>query len=1076
MSADRVNELYHGKIFTRESQEACRDRVHWMCAQVVGERVLDVGCSQGIASLILAREGRQVVGIDIRQEAIDQALAEVADLPPAARGNVTFQVVTPGRFPFEDHSFDSVLLGEIIEHTTRPEELIDEAVRLLRPEGRVIITTPFGVLPHPEHVRTYFLTNFLDIVRPRMAVTALEVRHKYLCCAGGPGLRQNDALLSPERLLRLSEEAFERAEWAYIDRADKRKRALDKAVADAKKADGLAAKLKEAQAGAAGAKKLSETQTILIKALGRRLSLLPAGPQREWLAARLTDLPTAGPAAAAQWLEMCQREEEAALREREARAVEAAIKPREAAMAQLQQRLARMTEADSGEKRRIESELQRVRKESEAMRAELKREKAELRRLRGRVARREQQLEYANESLRLKGEEVRYKLGDALVRAYGSPGDFVRLPGRVVGLLTEGMRRRRSRSEITDDFVPTPLPGKANVEHTPTPAQLREPKTNGSGAHAPAGKAAGVVVKDKDSDKPPLVFHAVERPIRAPRFKLRAAVIMDEFTYECFSDQCEMVRITPQNWREELEAAKPDFLFVESVWAGNGGKWKFQVSKADSVADNPLPKVAAWCREHGIPSAFWCKEDPPHFERFLPAARLFDHVFTSDANCVPHYRERLGHERIYPLAFAASPDIHHPIDSKRERPGDVCFAGTYYRNKYPERARDMELLLTPALAWGLHIYDRQADFSANDAYRFPDLFQPCVKGSLDYLEMVDAYKKYKVFLNVNSVKDSPTMFSRRVLELLACGTAVISTDSVGIRELLGEDAVALVRSEAESRETLEMLMRSPEFRERMVLRGQRRIFEEHTYEHRFVQIARTLGFDISVASRRVCVVSCTNRLQHLDNVIANYKRQHYANRELLVVLNNDAFKIDEVRARLAEIPDARVIQVPEHETLGPCLNQGIEQTDADIIAKFDDDDFYAPHYLTDLMPAFMYSDAKIVGKRSYFAYLAGQNCLTLRFPGKEHSYTKFVAGATLLIDRDIARDIRFGPEARGVDTAFQERARADGVKIYSGDRFNFTATRSPAADAHTWQISDREFLGKSKVVAFVDNYDAHVSV
>ncbi|MCA9243567.1 MAG: methyltransferase domain-containing protein [Phycisphaerales bacterium] len=1074
MSADRVNELYYGQILTRESQDACRDRIHWMCGQVTGERVLDVGCSQGIASLILAREGRKVVGIDIRQDAIDHANAEVGSLPTAAQANISFQVVTPGRFPFEDHAFDSVLLGEIIEHTTRPEELIDEAARLLKPGGRIVITTPFGVLPHPEHVMTYFLTNFVNIVRPRMAVTALEIRHKYLCCAGSPGMQQDESLLCPQRLLEMSEAAFERAEWAYIDLGAKRKRALERATKDSKKNEELAARLKEAQKLAAGCKDLTEKQQLVFKALGRRVAHLPSGPQREWLLARLTDLPNSAPKVVSQWIDLLSEQEAAETREREARAVAAALKGPTAERAQLEKRLAAMTQTATADKSRLDAEVSRLRKESEATRAELKKEKAELRRLRGRVARREQQLEYANECLRLKGEEVRYKLGDALVRAYGSPGEFARLPGRVMGLLTEGLRRRRSRSLVTDDFVPTPLPGKASVPAMPTPAQLASPRQNGS--EKSAGKPGPVVVKDKDSDKPPLVFKAVERPIRAPRFKLRAAVIMDEFTYECFSDQCEMVRISPQHWREELEAAKPDFLFVESVWAGNGGKWKFQVSKADNVPDNPLPKVAAWCRERGIPSAFWCKEDPPHFERFLPAARMFDHVFTSDANCVPHYRERLGHDRIYPLAFAASPDIHHPIDSKRERPGDVCFAGTYYRNKYPDRARDMEILLTPALAWGLHIYDRQADFSANDAYRFPDLFQPSVKGSLDYLEMVDAYKKYKVFLNVNSVKDSPTMFSRRVLELLACGTAVISTESLGIREMLGEDAVALVRSEPESRETLEMLMRSPEFRERMVLRGQRRIFAEHTYEHRFVQIARTLGFDINVTSRRVCVVSCTNRPQHLDNLVENYQRQLYSDRELLVVLNNDSFNIDEVRAKLAEVPHTRVLRVPEAETLGPCLNRAIDETEADTVAKFDDDDFYAPHYLTDLMPAFVYSDARIVGKRCYYAYLAGQNCLTLRFPNKEHGYTKFVAGATLLLDRDVARDIRFGPEPRGVDTAFQERARADGVKIYSGDRFNFTAIRSPAADAHTWQISDREFLGKSKVVAFVDKYDSHVTV
>ena len=47
-----------------------------------------------------------------------------------------------------------------------------------------------------------------------------------------------------------------------------------------------------------------------------------------------------------------------------------------------------------------------------------------------------------------------------------------------------------------------------------------------------------------------------------------------------------------------------------------------------------------------------------------------------------------------------------------------------------------------------------------------------------------AYRAYKIFLNVNSVHESPTMFSRRVFELLSSYTNVLSTPSVGITEIL----------------------------------------------------------------------------------------------------------------------------------------------------------------------------------------------------------------------------------------------------------------------------------------------------
>ena len=101
----------------------------------------------------------------------------------------------------------------------------------------------------------------------------------------------------------------------------------------------------------------------------------------------------------------------------------------------------------------------------------------------------------------------------------------------------------------------------------------------------------------------------------------------------------------------------------------------------------------------------------------------------------------------------------------------------------------MDILLRPSLDFGLDIYDRNLGLFANepDLYRFPDIYQPAIKGRLEYDDMVKAYKQYKVFLNVNSVRHSSTMFARRVFELLSCGTPVISTFSKGVIEILGQD-------------------------------------------------------------------------------------------------------------------------------------------------------------------------------------------------------------------------------------------------------------------------------------------------
>ena len=40
---DRVSERYYGEINSEDSHEATRTRIHWMCREATGKRILDVG-------------------------------------------------------------------------------------------------------------------------------------------------------------------------------------------------------------------------------------------------------------------------------------------------------------------------------------------------------------------------------------------------------------------------------------------------------------------------------------------------------------------------------------------------------------------------------------------------------------------------------------------------------------------------------------------------------------------------------------------------------------------------------------------------------------------------------------------------------------------------------------------------------------------------------------------------------------------------------------------------------------------------------------------------------------------------
>jgi hypothetical protein len=554
-------------------------------------------------------------------------------------------------------------------------------------------------------------------------------------------------------------------------------------------------------------------------------------------------------------------------------------------------------------------------------------------------------------------------------------------------------------------------------------------------------------------------------PAVPPRRALKVGAVLDEFSWSCFAHEAELVELTPSELTRHLDRGI-DLVLVESAWQGNRGAWRYKINKFEPGLGSPLEDLARQCRERGIPAVFWNKEDPVNFEVFLPAARQFPIVLTTAQEAVDHYRAELGHDGVGVLPFAAQPAIHNPIGRDSSPVARACFAGAWRGDKYASRSDDFRLLLDPLLGANLiDIYDRYANHRDRETLGFPEPYRRAVRGSLPYDEMVQAYRRYPVFLNVNSVVDSPTMFSRRVFELLACGTPVVSTASRGITELLG-DHVMIPSRPSETLDMVELMISDAVERDRRGHLGYRHIHREHTYDRRMAEILRLAGVaDPVERSPLVTVIAVSNRPQQLEHVLGSFTRQSYLERELIFVANSDQFDHGALEQRLAEIDGARLVVMPEAATLAECLNEGMDIARGDFVAKYDDDDDYGAEYLWDMMLTFGYSGAAVAGKRSYHAYVHEGDRTVLRFPGREFSYVKSVVGGTLVFDRRKTGDIRFTPVERGTDTIFLEDCVAAGLKIFSADRYNFIQHRHVDVTRHTWQISTDQFLEATVQVA-----------
>jgi spore maturation protein CgeB/glycosyltransferase involved in cell wall biosynthesis/ubiquinone/menaquinone biosynthesis C-methylase UbiE len=711
---NRVVEAYYGLMgqqFMRETQA----RIHWICRQAQGKSLLDVGCSQGIVPILLAREGFHAIGIDSSPKAIDEANRYLANEPKQVRKHVSFVNTDFLSWDHEDAKVDTVVMSEVLEHLIRPECFLETAARILPKRGRLIVTARFGINDFKDHKHTFYLLKPLRLVSKHFDVVGIEVL----------------------------------GNWLGI-------------VADRR----------------AGTDRVIETFQPTI-----------------------------------------------ALMEK----LESAVYQTE---------------------RTLRDELSLTRKK----------------------------LEEANQKYRGAAEQV------------------------------TALKQRVTQEEA-------------------------------------ACQAGAAVVLPRQSTG----------ASAAGKRMLKIACIMDEFTFSSYQPEAVLHQLTPTNWRAELEGASPDLLFIESAWRGKDELWGNKVGHT-SVE---LQGIVEWCRAKKVPTVFWCKEDPIHFETFLNTAKLFDYVFTTDIDCIHRYKAALGHDHVYLLPFACQPATTNPIETY-PRKDAFCFAGAYYV-RYPERTRDLGnfVLELPAFR-PLEIYDR--NYGKNDPnYQFPEAYRPYIVGTLPFDQIDKAYKGYRYAINLNSIKQSQSMFARRVFELLGSNTVTISNFSRGVRLLFG-DLVITSDSGHEIVRRLHTLADNEAQSRKFRLAALRKVMREHTYGQRLAYVvSKVSGQAIKQSLPHMAVLAYAGSRIELEAIQSQYQRQYYVNTSLYVVLG------DGITPPVSDDPRVRPLKSEQAKEM---VIDGLDGK-ADLVAGMVAADYYGPNYLEDIALATRYTQAELIGKATRYTWEGG---------------------------------------------------------------------------------------------------------
>jgi hypothetical protein len=211
----------------------------------------------------------------------------------------------------------------------------------------------------------------------------------------------------------------------------------------------------------------------------------------------------------------------------------------------------------------------------------------------------------------------------------------------------------------------------------------------------------------------------------------------------------------------------------------------------------------------------------------------------------------------------------------------------------------------------------------------------------------------------------------------------------------------------------------------------------------------------------VSALLTTRRAANLPFALAQLARQDWPELETVLVLHGITRATPGVREALADFHrPLTVVEVEAGVLFGVALDRGLRSCTGRLVTKFDDDDWYGPHHVTDQVQAHAYSGATMIGISGFFAYLHNSD-VTIRWTNMPpQRRVKFVHGGTILMSRDDM--LTFGgwkATARGVDAHMIKMIQANGAVMYSMHDLGFLYYRG---QDHTWvpEQGDQRWLAK----------------
>ena len=177
--------------YTEESENAIeREEINRLRQNILAEIpseskwILDVGCGGAWLAKSLVPKGRNVISMDISDVNPIRAMKEISTLNHHALVADVFEM------PVRPNSIDCIVASEIIEHVPDPKKFLAALFEVLKPQGKLIVTTPYNELirtslcihcnrltPHNAHLHSFTeqkMKKYLPADAGRVTMTVLN--------------------------------------------------------------------------------------------------------------------------------------------------------------------------------------------------------------------------------------------------------------------------------------------------------------------------------------------------------------------------------------------------------------------------------------------------------------------------------------------------------------------------------------------------------------------------------------------------------------------------------------------------------------------------------------------------------------------------------------------------------------------------------------------------------------------------------------------------------------------------------------------------------------------------------------